>query len=92
MDKFIKLTKGEVESYINVSNILGIDQINLSTAESVHIYYPSVRNSKVTITAGSNSNLYEFIVDNVLKANNTSKTEIVFTPVNQPVLSVLSFT
>ena len=92
MDKFIKLIKSDAESYINVSNIIGIDQITSSTVESVQIYYPSVRNSKVTIAAAANTNLYEFIVDNVLKANNSSKTEIVFTPVNQPVLSVLSFT
>lgn len=92
MHKFIKLTKNEVESYVNVSNITAIDKINLSAAETVLIYYSSLRNNKVTITAGPNTNLYEFIVDSVLKANNSSKTEIVFTPVNQPVLSILSYT
>ncbi len=92
MDKFIKLTKSDTESYINVSNIIAIDQLNLYTIETVAIYYDSVRNSKATLAAGANTNLYEFVVDNVLKANNSSKTEIVFTPVNQPVLTLLSFT
>jgi len=90
MDKFIKLTFESVDYYINVTDIISIQRIKTSALDSVNIYYQSAKNSKATLVAGPDSNIYEFIIDNVLKANNSSKTEIVFTPVNQPVLTVLN--
>ena len=91
MDRFIKLTVSNIDSYINVSDIISIASIKTSSTEQVQISYSSLRNYRANITAGAGTNIYQFIIDNILKANNSSKTETVFTPENQPTLVALSF-
>lgn len=91
MDRFIKLTVSNIDSYINVSDIISIASIKTSSTEQVQVSYSSLRNYRANITANAGTNIYQFIIDNVLKANNSSKTEIVFIPENQPTLVALSF-
>ena len=49
MDRFIKLTVSNIDSYINVSDIISIASIKTSTTEQVQISYSSLKNYRANI-------------------------------------------